>query len=62
MTFEEWWNDNYAGCPQPQKFVAEDAWQAATIAERERCAMLCDEYKGRVNGIAENIAMKIRGE
>lgn len=27
--FNTWWESNFAGCPDHQKFVAEDAWNAA---------------------------------
>lgn len=43
MTFDEWWKE------QPTRFTAagfkDDAreiWEAATMAEREACAQLCE--------------------
>jgi len=42
--FEAWWSDPAA--PEGPLFTTEQhcwqAWQAATLAERERCAKVCD--------------------
>jgi hypothetical protein len=49
-----------------EKFVLADleaAWQAATQAERERCAKIADEQAAAEDGhdyAAENIAKRIR--
>ena len=37
--FKAWAKDYFAG---PQRDIACLAWQAATAAERERCAEICD--------------------
>lgn len=40
MTFEQWWDNGHRldGIAD----AARKAWEAATAAERERCAKLCD--------------------
>jgi len=48
MTFNEWWVESFgpnwkAVCTEWEKEVAEMAWKAATAAERERCAKLCEK-------------------
>lgn len=49
MTFEEFMEQKYAeaaeysaGVTREQKDIAREAWDAATLAEREACAELCD--------------------
>lgn len=48
MTFEEWWDDYWTKTSQPAAFdatfkeVAGKAWDAATAAERERCARVAE--------------------
>lgn len=34
--FEGWWNAEFAGCPDPQKFVAQDAWDAAETLWKQK--------------------------
>jgi len=45
--FEAWWETNgqfgRAGGGEYEKTFAFNAWQAATLAERERAAKVCDE-------------------
>lgn len=43
MTFEEWWKRE--GFSKPDAPFAAEAWVAATMAERERCALVCDSLK-----------------
>lgn len=50
MTFDEWYEENDMSYADPRT-AAESAWSAATIAERERCAL-----------IAEDLAMKCISE
>lgn len=38
-TFEEWWDMAYGTSIVPEE--ARLAWEAATLAERERCAEVC---------------------
>lgn len=40
--FKKWWQNNLDGCPDYQKFVAQDAWEAAVAAEREACMEMMD--------------------
>lgn len=44
--FEAWWNGLESNYPcygeENHRNIAENAWQAATAAERERCAKVCD--------------------
>ena len=48
MTLEEWWQTYWMPTGQPAVFdaamkeIAENAWAAATAAERERCASIAD--------------------
>ena len=53
MTFDEWWNDYVAGWVNEylvEKSAAKRAWQAATLAEREDCAKVCElRYMGDNN-------------
>ena len=48
MTYQEWiskqYEDGRGPCWQPS---TRDAWEAATLAERERCAKLCDEIEAK---------------
>ncbi len=37
--FEEWWQNNLEGCPDPQKFVAQDAWEAAKSLWQSKAEM-----------------------
>lgn len=47
MTFDEWWetSDNEYS---DEKNLAKDVWQAATLAEREACAKVCDEKAAKL--------------
>jgi hypothetical protein len=42
MTFDEWLSRTVPLDPA-QQFVAKCAWEAATKAEREACAKVCDD-------------------
>ena len=48
MTFDEWWQTYWTPTEQPPVFdaamkeIAENAWIAATVAERERCARVAE--------------------
>ena len=51
MTFDEWWD---AICEEVWRMDDREtadfvraAWEAATQAERERCAKLCDEIEAK---------------
>ena len=49
MTFEEWWVDRHginwkAYYTDSAKEAAEEAWEAATLAERESCAKVCEDH------------------
>lgn len=50
--FETWWES--VGAPSPYA-----VWQAATLAEREACAKVCDDVS-RIQGSAETCAHVIR--
>ena len=58
MTFDEWAKSRPLGEPNSHGYLmAKAAWQAATRAEREECAKVCeksDRYRG------EYFAAKIR--
>ena len=58
MTFDEWWELHGSKWALPnERLIAKQAWQAATRAEREECAKVCeksDRYRG------EYFAAKIR--
>jgi hypothetical protein len=43
MTFEEWLSRTVPLDPA-QQFVAKCAWEAATKAEREACAKVCENH------------------
>jgi hypothetical protein len=57
--FEAWWSDPAA--PEGPLFTTEQhcwqAWQAATLAERERCAKVCDEW-AKQNWVYKNGAIQ----
>lgn len=44
MTFDEWWDEFPLVSKRAVYYrkVANEAWQAATLAEREACAQVCD--------------------
>lgn len=60
MTFEEWWKgcDAWDGSDYPP-YPINAAWEAATLAERERCAKETDYYATH-SITAKNIAEAIR--
>ena len=69
MTYQEWARKQYEeGHGLSWQPSAKDAWEAATIAERERCAKLCEEMIQRADDwdssywdqACDRIAMKIR--
>ena len=76
MTFEEWWKQNYNSPVSMSSGMAEQAWQAATKAERERCAGIAEHRGAESNAIqyshdqcetasydtAQKIAVAIREE
>ena len=50
MTFEKWWVDRHginwkAYYTDSAKEAAEEAWQAATLAEREACAEIAYQHE-----------------
>lgn len=51
MDFQQWWAQQGHGLWRDDKAitsqVARAAWAAATEAERERCAKLCDEIEAK---------------
>lgn len=49
MTFEEWWNqasDSWQNAHSASRDHYRLAWEAATAAERERCAKVCEALGG----------------
>ena len=64
MTFDEWAKDRPIGEPDSHGYMlTKAAWQAATLAEREECAKVCDEYAKESSNpmnFAENCAATIR--
>ena len=44
MTYDEWRESYYPG-PLMNEAMARAAWDAATSAERDACAKLCDDEK-----------------
>ena len=64
MTFDEWAKSRPLGEPNSHGYLtAKAAWQAATRAEREECAKVCDEYAKESSNpmnFAENCAAAIR--
>ena len=44
MTFDEFWMRQQYTESKDDKWFAEKVWQAATLAEREECAKVCDEF------------------
>ena len=51
MTFDEWWELHGSKWALPnERLIAKQAWEAATLAEREECAKVCDSrYLGDNN-------------
>lgn len=50
-----------SGVTMEQKDIAREAWETATLAEREACAAIADSYENHVESdIAEDIAYDIR--
>lgn len=48
MTFDEWWDADALTQTNPYRedspaYWAWEGWQAGVMAERERCAKICDE-------------------
>ena len=64
MTFDEWWELHGSKWALPnERLIAKQAWQAATLAEQEECAKVCDEYAKESSNpmnFAENCAAAIR--
>jgi len=63
MIFKEWWDKTAFSCGLPlHKSTARSAWEAATLAERERCAKVCDGIADKLNGggVAKMCAEAIR--
>jgi hypothetical protein len=53
MTYDDW-RESYSAHPMYNEAMAEAAWRAATAAERERCAGLCE-------GAADVVAATSKG-
>ena len=61
-TFEAWSTTNFGcgllgrlaggGYVWPDTSLAWSAWQGATAAERERCALVCDDIASGLGGVA----------
>ena len=51
MDFQKWWSQHGHGMWRDEKALASQvsraAWDAATNAERERCAKLCEEIEAK---------------
>lgn len=70
MEFEEWWKTYWIPTGQPPVFdaamkeIAENAWIAATAAERERCARVAEgmERPDEQHWIREEVFDKLRRE
>ncbi len=65
MTFTEWWKLlKPAECDEVKEHF-ENCWKAATAAERERCAKVCDaisdEHWSRYKGTKPNSGHPARG-
>lgn len=61
--FEKWWAD-YDGGESFVLEIARDAWNAATLAERERCARLCENEgwePGHMREGCHELRMRERG-
>lgn len=44
LNFKTWWDKSVFSCGLPlHQSTARAAWEAATLAERERCAKVCEE-------------------
>ena len=53
MTFDEFWMRQQYTESKDDKWFAEKVWQAATLAEREECAKVCErEYTGKKHDFA----------
>lgn len=62
MTFDEWWA-NYDDLTGIDVETAQAAWNAATVAEREKCAAVCDriaDLPERLTRVASECAAAIR--
>lgn len=47
MTFEEWWGKRVVVGNDNDKDTCRQVWEAATAAERERCAKVCEAMARR---------------
>jgi hypothetical protein len=56
-TFEAWWALTKPAEVDDYRPHFEDCWQAATLAERERCAKVCDEWT-KANHVYVNGAIR----
>ena len=57
MTFDEWYVDTEFN---PMIYGAlQAAWQAATLAEREECAKVCDEFDSENPHIGQATAVGV---
>lgn len=43
MTFYQWFSGDPVLWKLDRDVLAQEAWEAATVAERERCAKVCEE-------------------
>lgn len=64
MTFTEWWQTRWPKLERTTISLNDcmSAWDAATLAERERCAKLAEGFVGppHVDGYGHEIAAAIR--
>jgi hypothetical protein len=58
MTFEEWWASEERDRDWYLPLIAEAAWNAATAAERERCAKVCEQQLDEPASTNWNLAVK----
>lgn len=59
MTYQEWVRKQYEeGHGLSWQPSAKDAWEAATLAERERCAGICEDAIGHITDTPLNDCAK----
>ena len=48
MDFESWFKQHVPAAPEGKYHELLEVWEAATLAERERCAGICEDAIGRI--------------